>query len=209
MPRDPYSSRSRNQSFSNPPRRVPLLVRLHLMLGEFGHFVFGWALFGVGLTIFWLFVGYYPLKDLVIFSGELVVTEGSSLTDVTPKAFTAESTNLIITGKGVTGQALIEARISGTSVVCEGLNVMALPRRTLTAGIYYIKDSSSAGTYPVGGPAADTLIKMLNNVFKQAQIEFTLAESAVVDKAYDSSEHGIDGDGGADSDCGAGTCLSA
>jgi hypothetical protein len=121
---------------------------------------------------------------------KLVVVSGSASADVNPKSFSAASTDLTVTGQGTAGNALVEARIESSGLVCERLSIMALPKRTLSVGIYYVKDSFSAGTFPVGGPAASSVIGTLNDVFKQARIEFFLEDSATVDKPYDSNGDG-------------------
>ncbi len=121
---------------------------------------------------------------------ELVVVSGTGSADISPKTFIAGSTDLTITGQGTTGNALIEARIGYNGPACEKLNIMALPKQTLTAGIYYIKDSSSSGTFPVDGPTADSVIDTLNDVFEQARIEFSLEDTATVDKPFDSNGDG-------------------
>jgi len=121
---------------------------------------------------------------------ELVVVSGGSSADIDPKTFTASSTDLTITGQGAAGNALVEARIGSSGPVCSKLNIMALPKRSLTVGIYYIEDSSFSGTSPVGGPSASAVVDVLNDVFSQAQIEFTLIESETVDIDYDDNQNG-------------------
>ena len=62
-------------------------------------------------------------------------------------------------------------------------------------GVYYIYDANSPTTSPVGGPTPSAIIETLNDVYKQAQINFTLAETCTTNVAYDSSGFGINTNG--------------
>ena len=60
---------------SDPPRRVPLSVRLRILLGGFLN-QFGWYFFGFGMVFVWLLGGSSALYALAHFHGDVAVTEG-------------------------------------------------------------------------------------------------------------------------------------
>lgn len=59
----------------DPPRHVPVSVRLRLLLGGFLN-QFGWLFGGFGLVFVWIFGGTAALHDLAFFRGELATTDG-------------------------------------------------------------------------------------------------------------------------------------
>lgn len=63
-------------SLYGPPRSVPLWVWVRLLLGGFSN-QFGWLFFGFGLIFVWVMGGSHLLYNLVFFSGELDIVEGS------------------------------------------------------------------------------------------------------------------------------------
>lgn len=60
---------------ANPPRPVPLLVRLRVLLGGTASQI-GWVLFGFGMIFFWAFVWRADLTSWYRFRGVVPVTEG-------------------------------------------------------------------------------------------------------------------------------------
>jgi hypothetical protein len=63
------------RTLGDPPRDVPLSVRLHILLGGFNN-QFGWLFFGFGLVFVWVFGGSNALYDLAFFRGELSIADG-------------------------------------------------------------------------------------------------------------------------------------
>lgn len=55
---------------SDPPRAVPLSLRISFLLGGFPN-QFGWLLVGVGMSFVWMFGGTNLLRDVVLFRGDL------------------------------------------------------------------------------------------------------------------------------------------
>src|SRR5690606_25798730 len=112
------------------------------------------------------------LADLI----ELVVVSGNGSADICPKTFTTGTTDLTLTGQGTAGNGLVEARIGSTGTTLQKLNIMALPKRgPIEIGIYRIFDSTSVGTaFPGGVPSNADILETINDVFKQAQITFSL-----------------------------------
>jgi hypothetical protein len=62
--------------FSDPPRSVPVSVRLRILFGGFSN-QFGWLFFGFGMIFVWVFGGSSALHSWVFFSSELALTEGT------------------------------------------------------------------------------------------------------------------------------------
>lgn len=60
---------------SEPPRRVPLSVKLRLWSGGFTN-QFGWVFFGFGMIFVWVFGGSLALHNLAFFNGALMETTG-------------------------------------------------------------------------------------------------------------------------------------
>ena len=60
---------------ANPPRPVPLLVRLRVLFGGMAS-QFGWVLFGFGMIFFWAFVCRADLTGWYRFRGALATAEG-------------------------------------------------------------------------------------------------------------------------------------
>jgi hypothetical protein len=111
------------------------------------------------------------------------------LVSVTPSnEFTQAATVLTIHGGATAGNTVIEARIKGSNVVLDRLNVMVLPTRHLTVGIYRIVDPDRPGTGPVSGQTDESLIASLNEIYRQTWIEFTLVASATNNFIYDANQ---------------------
>jgi hypothetical protein len=123
---------------------------------------------------------------------ELVIASGANSADVTPKTFTSSTTDLTIIGKNAKGTTVINAIYKPTATVLTNLNVMVLPKRTpgISVGIYRIEDPESEQTRPVGGPSDDDIINTLKDIFKQACIDFTLAEGLTTNIVYDANNDG-------------------
>ena len=126
---------------------------------------------------------------------EVVISSGASSATISPTHFTAGSTDLTITGQGAAGVAVAEARIKGTSRSCAKLNIRSQPFRALSVGVYYLHDTNSPATYPVGGPTAAAVVSTMNDVFTQAQVSFALANTISTNIAYDSSGLGTNTNG--------------
>lgn len=111
---------------------------------------------------------------------ELVVATGGASVDVTPKTFSAGSTDLMLTGQGTAGDAVVDARIGSTGPACQKLNIMVLPKRgPVGVGIYRIWDSQSPGTaLPVGLPTDAAIVAAMNECFVQAHITFQVDGSS-------------------------------
>jgi hypothetical protein len=122
---------------------------------------------------------------------EIVIASGSSSAAVTPTNFTAGTTDLTILGQGLEGHAIAEARIKGTSTICAKLNIRSQQKETLSVGVYYIQDTNSPATCPVVASSANEILDTMNDVFQQAQIEFTLEESYTTNIAYDANTNGL------------------
>jgi Protein of unknown function (DUF3592) len=65
----------RSSCLAEPPRRVPLLVRLQLLFGGAIN-QFGWVFFGFGMVFFWLFVCRADLTSWYRFRGRLETVQG-------------------------------------------------------------------------------------------------------------------------------------
>lgn len=63
-------------TLGGPPRYVPLLVKLKVLLGGFLN-QFGWFFFGFGLVFVWMFTLNADLTSWCTFRGELAVAEGT------------------------------------------------------------------------------------------------------------------------------------
>lgn len=119
----------------------------------------------------------------------------SPYVDIAPKEPTTAKTSLTITGKNFTGSTIKEIPIwlvdkDSPNVALKKLNVMVLPPRTLSVGVYTLEDSNSSqtkfATSPVVTPPSPTqTINVLNDVFKQAGIQFTLHSYGAKTYPYD------------------------
>ena len=119
---------------------------------------------------------------------ELAVVSGTGCADITPKNFSAANTELTITGQGDAGNAIVEARIKNTALVCECLNVMALSKRgPIGVGIYRVWDSRSPATaLPTNILSDAEIVAAMNERFAQAQITFEVdGSSGTYDVQYD------------------------
>jgi len=76
MERDPVYNRWPKHSSTDPPRHVPMSVRLRMRCGGFAS-QFGWLFFGFGMVFVWVFGGATALHNLVFFSGELASAEAT------------------------------------------------------------------------------------------------------------------------------------
>ena len=65
-----YETCGMKTNLSDPPRSVPLSVRLRVLTGGF-HSQFGWLFFGFGMVFVWAFGGNDLLVDTVYYRGEL------------------------------------------------------------------------------------------------------------------------------------------
>jgi hypothetical protein len=76
MDRDSVFNRWPKNHPTDPPRHVPMSVRLHMRFGGFAN-QFGWLFFGFGMVFVWIFGGSTAIHNFVFFSGDLVSTEAT------------------------------------------------------------------------------------------------------------------------------------
>ncbi len=114
------------------------------------------------------------------------VVEGSDVVSIAPNAPSGAETDIDLTSSAE-GTATINAIYRPSGNIVATLEVQVLTPRTIPIGIYYVEDSTSPGTMPVGGASPDDVINTLNSVFKQAAIQFTLADSESRNIPYDGS----------------------
>lgn len=119
---------------------------------------------------------------------ELQIEDGEEFVQVSPTDnFTEGETNLTLLGlgSGEIQKATIHAICKSTGEIIGTLKVMILPLRTITLGIYRVTDSNSEGTAPLDAPSDEDILADLNDVYKQAGIQFTIAVSEDRDVHYD------------------------
>ncbi len=119
------------------------------------------------------------------------IASGSEDLSLTPNEspLSAAETTLTLTGLNPANKAIataqVEAQFTSNSQKMTALNVMILPERTVSLGIYRVTDPGSAGTSPVGGPTNDEILNTLKEVYMQAGITFRLDASGDRNIAYD------------------------
>ena len=111
--------------------------------------------------------------------------------DISPKTFTGAETSLTITGTDAAGGAIYDAEIhmvlkddqSSNPAPLLVLNVMVLPKRTIPVAIYTLEDPDSPATQfdkepMVTLPTNEDTLEVLDDVFLQAGVQFTLHPSS-------------------------------
>jgi hypothetical protein len=110
--------------------------------------------------------------------------EDEACVDVSPKTFSQGETDLTIYGLSV-GNPQARIRALAGSQECAVLNVNVLPLRNCKLAIYRVTDSQSSQTSPVTAPTDEAILDIVNDVFRQACVMFTLVDSGSVDVNYD------------------------
>jgi hypothetical protein len=150
-------------------------------------------------------VAKFVTEPFVAAMTKLVVADFPEYVDVDPKTgLTQAETDVTLSGQllsltepsgfapfheAVT-EATLEAQDSETGSTFASLNVMALPKRTVSIGIYRVFDPGSSLTSPVGGPSDDEIKTALNKVYKQAGVTFRIDASELRAVEYDRSPDG-------------------
>ncbi|HYV28317.1 MAG TPA: hypothetical protein VFA77_12335, partial [Candidatus Eisenbacteria bacterium] len=65
----------RSRALGEPPRQVPLLIRLRLLFGGTSAQM-GWFFLGFGMIFFWVFTRHADLTSWTRFHGKLATAEG-------------------------------------------------------------------------------------------------------------------------------------
>lgn len=129
----------------------------------------------------------------------VVPTNSQDLITVSPPsgtALTAAETLLTITGKNPTPvdqrrRAEIQIKSKSGNALVRTLNVDLLPVRKIKLGIYFVSDYPMGGSeIPVAFQKAGEIIGRLNDVFKQACVEFEIGQTGIRDIYFDKNQDG-------------------